>query len=110
MDDSGSATGNTEDDRTGETIEVRRVAALVLTELAGAAKAATWTVAALMAAVWVYSGVDSGGYVTGPFDFPGRYLFALLPVLFVWLTLKGSSERLAQEGRGVPTPSEAENS
>ena len=110
MADSGSETGSTEKARAGWTVEQRGVAALVLSELAGAAKAATWTVAGLMAAVWLYSGLDPSNRFTGPFDFPGRYLFALLPVLFVWLTLKGSSERLAREAAVVPAQSEAETS
>ena len=110
MDDSGIDSGDTEVAGTVETVEERRVAALVLTELARAAKAATLTLAVAIAVAWLFSGYDGISF-PGPYDFPGRYLVALLPLTVVWFTLKGAAERLAKEPRvGAPAQGEAETS
>lgn len=95
MDD--SASGAAEVHQQAGTVEERRIAVLVLTELARAAKVATGTLAVLAVAVWVFSGVNPSGNFTGPYEFPWRLLLALLPMMLFWLTLQGSSERLARE-------------
>lgn len=96
MEDSGTDSGDTDLAGTATTVEERRVAALVLAELARAAKAATATLSVAIAVAWLFSGYNGVDF-PGPYDFPGRYLVALAPLMFAWLTLQGSSERLARE-------------
>jgi hypothetical protein len=86
----------TEDQDTSASLDsVRSVAEDVLRALSLAGYAASAVIALLMVVLWIRS--DHQLEV----DFPGRYLFALLPVLAASVTLDWSSGRI-RSGR-VPT-------
>jgi hypothetical protein len=77
-------------DRLTSEAQVRVVAQDVVRALSIACFAAAGTIAVLMVAVWVDS---ARGYAEA--DFPGRFLFALLPVLCAAVTLDLLSEKVA---------------
>ena len=68
--------------------EVRRTARDVLQALSLALFVAAGTVAVLMLVVWFNSGAG------GAFDFPGRHLFLLLPLVTAGITLWVVGDRI----------------
>ena len=74
-----------EPDRSGpatQTAEISKVVVEALSAMSAALTVAGAVIGALACVVWVRSGLH------GRPDFPGRYLFAVLPLLFAAGTLK----------------------
>ncbi len=76
---------------TAQVIHVRKVGGEVLHAISTALNLAAATVAVLMLLVWVRSAA------VGSADFPGRYLFALLPLVVAGFYLETTAERVKQD-------------
>jgi hypothetical protein len=76
---------------TAQVIHVRRVGGEVLHSISTALYLAAGTVAVLMVLVWFRSAADATA------DFPGRYLFACLPLAVAGFHLRASAERVKQD-------------
>jgi hypothetical protein len=63
--------------------QISKAVVMALSAMSAALTVATVVIGALAFVVWIRSGL--GGQ---PADFPGRYLFAVLPLLFAAGTLK----------------------
>ena len=78
--------------RPAQTDEIRRVAGEALSAVASALNVAAVVVGVLACVVWVRSAEAHGQP-----DFPGRYLFALLPLLTAAGTLKLYARSMERE-------------
>ena len=66
-----------------QAVQISRAVVMALSAMSAALTVATVVIGALAVVVWIRSGL--GGQ---PADFPGRYLFAILPLLLAAGTLK----------------------
>ena len=84
---------DTPTERTSTDRDTGAVAAHVLEGIASALLAACAVIVVLLAAAWLYP-ATTPDWDPDKLDFPGRYLFALLPSLAAVWALRGQAKKL----------------